>query len=148
MNRPWETGCAWLALVLGVALAAVVAVWPEEPWLRALSPFWCLAFGCSGFFGFACFRIWPDDDPGDEKRKERRTWLIYQYALNAFGSIVGWVVLRALIDRVGERTIDGIDFLLAAIAFIGLVGWLPFTVLGVAKGLTDLAKKALGVEKK
>ncbi len=146
MPKKWETRCAWGALALGGLLAAVAGALPCPPLKSIHAWFWCLALGFSGFFGFGVWSIWLGDPRTTQGAPARdRTWFIYQYVLNALGCFVGWVALYLLWRRFhGAEHIAPTDFALAAVVFIGLVGWLPRAVLGLTEGLADLARKILG----
>jgi len=146
MPKKYETICAWVALGLGLLFAAVTVVLPFPRMGTIHGWFWCLAGGFSGFFGFGVWSIWPGDPrkPGAPPRD--RTWMVYQYALNAFGCFVGWAALYLLWQRFdGPKNVDPTDFALAALAFIGMVGWLPGAVLGFTQGLADLTKRIMGI---
>jgi len=144
-RKTFEDSVAWFGLAGAAAggtffvLASVGTV--DESW-RPVSAV-VVGAGSALFYGFGCFRIWPHDDPSPGKRSA--IWFVHQYWLNAFGAVVGWVATFVLMKRYGDGdlTFSAGEFLLAVVAFLGLVGHLPFTVAGIAVAIRDLAKKIL-----
>jgi hypothetical protein len=76
------------------------------------------------------------------------TWWVHQIWLNFLGSAVGWVCLWFVAVKLVpqfERAPDLVSFgwehaALALVAFIGVTGYLPFTVVNLAVGLGTLMK--------
>jgi hypothetical protein len=147
-RRSFENGIAWLgfASVVGgvilVILRALRVIDDESMPLALLM----VAGGSALFYGFGCFRIWPGDEPAAGQRSA--IWFVHQYWLNGFGSIVGWAAGAVLVKRyaetpVGEFTFSFGEFFLGLVAFLGLVGYLPFMATGFAVTVRELAKKIL-----
>jgi hypothetical protein len=66
------------------------------------------------------------------------------YWLNAFGCFVGWIAVRLLWTRyVNGGALGGMDVLLTLVAFLGLIGWLPYAVMGLAMATRNASAKLL-----
>jgi hypothetical protein len=141
-----ERQVAWTGLIAGGLLALAFAGsyllrWPIHAWWQPWAAFWSLAGGFTVFYAAGCFGVWAD------KRHEERVWLAHQYWLNGLGCFVGWVAVALLWKKYRTAGLVGnewTDFLLAVVAFLGLVGHLPFAATGLAVALRNIAMKALG----
>jgi hypothetical protein len=140
MPRQWEDRLAIGGFALGLGFAIVLGFcrWPE-------GAFWSVASGFTALYGFGCFRVWYTEHPTDEARAERHAvWFIHMYWLNALGCFVGWCATRLLYARCVVRADLGTaEVLLFLAAFLGLVGYLPFAVVGLAVAVRNLGAKAL-----
>jgi hypothetical protein len=98
--------------------------------------FWSVAFIVSGFLGWFCFEI-------HNLSRTSYKWpaFIQQVWLNFVGAFVGWIAGWLLVRQWwGVRTLPSAtpvsagmtvsDLGLALTAFIGITGYLPFTVIG------------------
>jgi hypothetical protein len=92
--------------------------------------FWSVAFIISGFLGWFCFEI-------HNLSQSSYKWpaFIQQVWLNFIGAIVGWTAVWLLVRQwwtippaTARMTVS--DLGLALTAFIGVTGYLPFTVIG------------------
>jgi hypothetical protein len=109
--------------------------------------FWSVAFVVSAFLGVFCFEIHRlGRDDFDRASKTQQVWF------NFIGSVFGWVALRCLVRRAwgvnwlsagASNAATIADFVLAFAAFIGICGYLPYTVMGIVDALRVLAQKAL-----
>ena len=145
-RKGFENGAAWLGfagVVLGAILLALTALrMLDRDWSVPLSLALVVAGSCA-FYGFGCFLIWPGDDPQPDQRST--IWFVHQYWVNACGALGGWASLFFLGRRYldGELTLSAGEFLLGAVAFLGLIGHLPLMITGIAFGIRDVAKKVL-----
>ena len=114
------------ALGGGALLIAVGKNWlPGSSW--GLRAFLMIVVGSSAFYGFGCFRIGPKDDPTPGEYS--RLWFLHQYWLNALGCATGWLAVFLLLRKyndVDTMPFSAGDVLLALVAFLGLIGHLPF----------------------
>jgi len=112
--------------------------------------FWSVAFIVSGFLGGFCFEIhslnrssykWP--------ASAQQVWL------NFVGAFVGWIALWFLVRQwwgvwrlpstpVAPLQMTASDFGLALTAFVGISGYLPFTVVGAIQTFVALINKVVG----
>lgn len=109
------------------------------PWL-----FWGVAIVASSLYGAFAIQIFVGS------KTFPRPWVWHQRWFNFFGSMVGWLAAWLIILRhcgwpittcVGPT--DGWDLVGALIAFLGMTGHLPFTIMGLAEGVRLLAAKAV-----
>jgi hypothetical protein len=147
-RKAFENVAAVVALLAALAgaslLVAVGQDWLPQSW--GLRAFLMVVAGSSAFYGFGCFRIWPSDDP--KPGEHSRIWFLHQYWLNALGCATGWLAVFLLLRKYGsivdaEISVSGGDVVLAIVAFLGLIGHLPFMATGIAVAIRDAAKKAL-----
>ena len=102
-----------------------------------------VGFSFSLFFGFKApeiFNVFPF--------KDTMAWRFYQFWFNFLGSLVGWTTLWFLTRKVYSclqiscpAQIDFMDLVTIFIAFVGITGHLPYTVMGLITGISELAKK-------
>lgn len=111
--------------------------------------FLLVAVIASGFFGFFCFEI-HNLDRSAFKWQEK----IQQVWFNFVGALIGWIALWILVRQWWGAwrlpTAPGVpvqmtvsDFGLALIAFVGISGYLPFTVMGVIRTFVALVQKVV-----
>ena len=81
-------------------------------------------------------------------------WKFHQFWLNFSGSLVGWVALWFLTRKVLSciRTscsapVNFWDVATFFLAFIGITGFLPFTIVSLIQGIKELAAKIAGLGK-
>jgi hypothetical protein len=79
---------------------------------------------------------------------------VHQFWLNFVGSLVGWTALWFLLRRVFASiespcspSISWSDVSIFLAAFIGVTGFLPFTVVSLIYGLREIAAKIAGLGK-
>jgi hypothetical protein len=107
--------------------------------------FACVALAFSLFYGFKASDIFDVDHKG-----RRWAWKFQQFWLNFVGSAGGWVIswivlqrLRLVIQSPGQ-SLNLSDFVLLLIAFIGVTGFLPLSVVSFIQGIRDIAGKIMG----
>jgi len=108
--------------------------------------FWLFAVLASVFYGVFAFDVFHAKRPG---KKEWQQWA-HQIWLNFSGAAIGWATLYYLLVmrlRVfGKAPVTepgGVDILLLLVAILGITGHLPYTVVGIARGISDAVRKAL-----
>ncbi len=81
-------------------------------------------------------------------------WKVHQFWLNFLGSIIGWCALWAVYHNVSPCLIAACaseygwpDVGLFLLAFLGVTGYIPFTVIGLASGINQFAIKAMDLVK-
>ena len=115
--------------------------------------FWSVAAIVSGFLGLYCFEIHALN-----RSSFRWPALVQQVWLNSIGAFVGWIALWLLVRQWWgvwrlpsapfapavslQMTVS--DFGLALTAFIGISGYLPFTVVGAIQAFVALVRKVVG----
>lgn len=110
--------------------------------------FWLVALSFSLFYSFYAFKIHLTDENfiKAQKKNNNFAWLFHQWWFNFIGSITGWSILWILIPPFFlifcQQTTSHIsfkEFLLLLIALLGITGYLPLTLFGIAKN----AEKAI-----
>ena len=112
-------------------------------------PFWIVAIGFSAFYG------WKARDIFQAKRAEESwAYLLHQAWLNFAGSLSGWAAFWLEAVRISWVATSGAqlqfhlsDAALAFVAFVGMTGLMPTTVVGLIEGVRELAAKVTGVGK-
>lgn len=103
------------------------------------------------FYGFFADKIFWDKEQRSKHYKESPyPRHIQQFWLNFVGSFVGWFSIYLFLNillhiRLSELSIAHI--LLFGFGIIGVVGWLPMTLLGVATSLGEIVRKLLDLGK-
>lgn len=103
------------------------------------------------FYGFFADKIFWDKEQRSKHYKESPyPRHIQQFWLNFVGSFVGWFSIYLFLNillhiRLSELSIAHI--LLFGFGIIGIVGWLPMTLLGVATSLGEIVRKLLDLGK-
>jgi hypothetical protein len=97
----------------------------------------------SGFYGFAAisiFHVSTENKPW--------SWRVHQLWLNFLGALCGWTALFVLVHKLGLAFREGgsnhfaaSDFGLFLVAFIGVTGYLPRTLVGVAAAPSEVLAK-------
>lgn len=102
----------------------------------------------SVFYGFCADKIfWTDEDRENHfKGTYGCVKHVHQFWLNFIGSIVGWFSIYLFLNillciQFSELSLAHI--LLFGFGIIGIVGWLPMTLLGIATSLGGIAQKFL-----
>lgn len=112
-------------------------------------PFWTVALVFSAFYGWKAreiFQVKRDD--------ESWAYIAHQSWFNFAGCLCGWAAfwLEAVsvswYAATGAKIEFGLaDAALAVLAFIGMTGLLPTTIVGLIQGIRELAGKVAGVGK-
>ncbi len=113
-----------------------------------------LAILLSLFYGLHAVTMWPLDDQMKESRKDRpwRHWratfdhplLAHQAWFNFVGSLIGWIMggfLVLRISSIGRDRIGLVEFGLFLVATLGISGYLPRTIHGIAGSFDALGGK-------
>ncbi len=82
-------------------------------------------------------------------------WHLHQIWFNFTGSLLGWIALWFVIRKTWNcielscpAQLDWSDATIIAIAFVGITGYLPFTLFSLLQSIKELASRALGLESK
>lgn len=142
----------WPALVVVSALLIVGALGVAIH-LHGLSAlacvYWPVALAASCFYGWKAVELFTQVP--SQEQKPPPAWWWHQRWLNFAGAFVGWIALwvvgRKLLPYLleegkGESNFTAWDVLIGFIAFVGITGYLPFTVVGIISGASLLASKA------
>jgi len=111
--------------------------------------FGAIAVAFSVFYGTKAIDIF-----GEPSDKKPWAWRVHQFWLNFVGSIAGWSAMWFLLRRVfaaiessSPSSITWSDIALFFAAFIGVTGFLPFSVVSLIYGLREIASKIAGLGK-
>jgi hypothetical protein len=112
-------------------------------------PYWIVALLCSLFYAWKARDIFMV-----EREQESWAYIAHQAWLNFAGAFCGWMALwleairiTAYADSDAAPQFGLADAGLGAVAFIGVTGLLPTTVVGFIQGIRDLAGRVAGVGK-
>ena len=155
-------GLAWL--VLGTILAGIspeIAASVGAPavagtHLRYTYPtLWPVVVGILYLgiaLGFSLFYALKAIDILTDKKTLKGAALFHQRWLNFSGSIAGWICLWFVGKKVCQHVISGIDptigwpyAALSLVGFIGIIGYLPFTVVKLITSIGGLVEKIPGI---
>jgi hypothetical protein len=107
-----------------------------------------IAAAFSIFYGFAATSIFKVET------SKKKSWRFHQWWLNFLGSAVGWVATWFLLQKViavadspSTVSIQWSDAALFFLAFVGVTGFFPFSVVSVLQVLRDIAAKIAGLGK-
>ncbi len=107
-----------------------------------------IAFSASVILAWKALEIFV---PKEVWSNKSRAWRFHQFWFNFVGSVSGWVALWFVVRSVwmclSQRCLPepGIwDATIAAVALVGITGYLPYTMMGVLERLQGLANRALG----
>jgi hypothetical protein len=111
-----------------------------------LSPvvFAVVALVFSLFYGWYAFDIFRVD-----RRSMRIPERVHQFWLNFLGSIAGWLLLWVAVQRLAFVIASPVhplkvsDFILLLVAFIGVTGFLPLSVVSFIQGIRDIAGRVI-----
>ena len=105
------------------------------------------------FYGIYAINIFFPKDKVDGTKNEHLSWKIHQFWLNFLGSALGWTILYYLLKRVdyleklGRNDyyydISFLDIFSVFIAFVGITGFLPMTIVGLINSISTLAQKII-----
>jgi hypothetical protein len=109
--------------------------------------YWTIAVVASFLYGWCAVAIFKPHIAGREEPPPT-SWWWHQRWLNFLGSLVGWLVLWLLIRKFGGCVFSGCaadigvwDVVGAFVAFIGVTGYLPSSVVSLVAGIGLLAEK-------
>lgn len=112
--------------------------------------YFSVAFGFSAFYSANAIKILTDADEGSIKGAR----LFHQRWLNFLGSATGWLCLWFVAVKIWHHILNGTDpaigwpyAALALVAFVGVTGYLPFTVVKLINSIAALVEKIAGVFK-
>jgi len=112
-----------------------------------LPPYWFIgvSLAASVFYSARAFAIFHVSG-----KDEDWSWWVHQVWFNFLGAIVGWAALWLLISKLRSTAatesvqIDGWDFGLFVVAFIGVTGHLPRTLVGLVVAPGELFSRLVG----
>ncbi len=98
--------------------------------------FWFFAISFSLFYGFRAFEIHTHASKEQAKHDEEKMKLevkLHQYWFNFVGSIIGWFALFYFLKNrypnLATDKLNGGDFWLLLITYIGITGHMPVTLV-------------------
>src|SRR6266496_6338830 len=95
-----------------------------------------VAIAFSVFYGLKAFDIFEVDHA-----KKPKAWKFHQFWLNFAGSLAGWLMFWVAVRRgclvagSAEHALKTSDFILFLIAFVGITGFLPLSVVSFIQGI-------------
>lgn len=126
----------------------IAAAFPPShgPSTWGLVVYWGVALLASIFYGVFAVRIFVDKGTRTDRQW---SWWAHESWLNFLGSLVGWALAWPLVTGLWpclstQCDLGGItwtDAGLAIVAFIGVTGFIPATVVPLALGVGGLAQK-------
>ena len=112
--------------------------------------YFAIAIGFSLFYGLKAIDIFTDVDA----KSLTGPRLFHQRWLNFLGSATGWVCLWFVVTKVSHHLLNGSDpaigwpyVALAMVAFVGITGYLPFTVVTLVNSVGRVVGKIAGIFK-
>jgi hypothetical protein len=96
-----------------------------------------------GRYAFDIFRV--------DHRSMRLPERVHQLWLNFLGSVAGWLLLWVALQRLAfviaspDHPLKVSDFILLLVAFIGVTGFLPLSVVSFIQGIRDIAGRVIAV---
>ncbi len=109
--------------------------------------YWVVALGASGLYAWHAVTIFTQSRQPDELPRPK-PWIWHQRWLNFVGALAGWLALWILVKAFGACLYSacGVEFgaihaVGALIAFVGITGYLPSTVVSLVAGVGGLAGK-------
>jgi hypothetical protein len=116
-----------------------------EDWMAAV--YWVVALVASGLYGWHAVEIFKAHIAAREESPSK-SWWWHQRWLNFLGALVGWLALWLLLRKflgcmLGDCDADvgAWDVVGALVAFVGVTGYLPNTVVSLVSGVGALAGK-------
>ena len=104
-----------------------------------------VAIAFSMFYGLRAFEIF-----GVDHDKKPFAWKFHQFWLNFAGSLAGWLILWVAGRRVSivigstDQALKMSDFILFLVAFVGITGFLPLSVVSFIQGIHDIVLRVWG----
>ncbi|PYL43318.1 MAG: hypothetical protein DMF42_04415 [Verrucomicrobia bacterium] len=104
-----------------------------------------VAIAFSVFYGLKAVDIF-----GVDHANKPAAWKFHQFWLNFAGSLAGWLMLWVAVRRVcsvvgsAEHALKMSDFILFLVAFVGITGFLPLSVVSFIQGIRDIAVRVWG----
>jgi hypothetical protein len=124
---------------LGITIVNALVSWPGL--------FVLVAIGMSVFYGLRACEIFSVSTTD-----RKWSWRFHQFWLNFLGSGVGWVaawaVLRASVECASADcalSVSPSAVSLFFLAFLGVTGYLPATIVGAVGGINELISKLLSL---
>ncbi|MBN2347814.1 MAG: hypothetical protein JXJ22_03190 [Bacteroidales bacterium] len=102
------------------------------------------------FFTIFAFKIHSTSQKLINNHKENRNiaWFIFQYFFNFIGAAFAWcllwILLPTYINAFSNQSIELIgvkEIILSIILLLGLSGYIPLTIYGMAISFSEIAKK-------
>ena len=116
-----------------------------EGWTAVI--YWVVALVASGLYGWHAVAIFKAHI-AERGEQPPRAWWWHQRWLNFLGALVGWLALWLLLRKFlgcvfGDcvATVGAWDVVGALVAFVGVTGYLPGTVVSLVSGVGGLAGK-------
>lgn len=113
-------------------------------------PIIVLGILASLFYGLNAINIFFPKAKVQDTKSEHWSWKVHQFWLNFLGSLVGWIILYFLLKRIDflkgnncSFVLSIRDFIYGLLAFIGITGYLPMTIVGLVNSVTSLAQKVI-----
>jgi len=104
--------------------------------------FWLVALAFSAFHGRKAVQIFVNEDVR-KARKDDWAWHLHQFWLKLLRSVVGWAALWLLLPALEDCFItecpsDVAHYVGWFISFVGVTGYLPMTLIGIASSFDQL----------
>lgn len=109
-----------------------------------------LGFFISLFYGFKAVWIFMYPSPDRNPKKHTKSWWMHQIWINFAGSFIGWVCIYVLIISFGadvKASASSISFghvFLFIVGLLGVMGFLPLTLWGIANSMKYISEKVTG----
>ena len=112
-----------------------------------LNNYFYIGLLCSLFYGIFAERIFGSKKQQEEAKKEfGALGHIHQFWLNFIGSAIGWFsffVFILVLQKIGIENISFSHILLLLIGTLGIIGWLPLTLMGAIQSLATIIKRLI-----
>lgn len=113
--------------------------------------YWGIALVASGLYGWRAVAIFKSHI-AERENQPPKAWWWHQRWLNFLGALVGWLALWFMMRKFGGcvfgecvADIGTWDVVGALVAFIGVTGYLPISVVSLVSGVSGLAGKLFEV---
>jgi hypothetical protein len=135
------------SLIVAWTIAQSEVTLPRESsiateWAIPFPPWWYTipAILFSLFYGLSAFKIFDAPTCG-----KHWTWVIHQIWFNLLGAATGWSALWVLYLRAAHQDpFDIWNLLLFVLAFIGITGHMPRTIVGLVLAPGEIFAKLVG----
>jgi hypothetical protein len=121
--------------------------WINSCWFTVV--FWVVGLGMSLFHGLCAVSIFNVKAP-----PKAGIWNFHQFWFNFCGSVSGWIALWFLLHKIAlslnapaAASPKLSDIALFFLAFIGVTGYLPFSVITGVESFREIAAKIAGIGK-